>query len=183
MWKNLCTFYGVGSFNVAGYREFIEELWHVVQQCTFFTPSNCTPFHTTHRKNGAPNLAGNIVWDHLFAVKKWAGSPPTQLELRLGLLVLTFPHAIQLDRQDHDEDHPSADSTGEIILIYYQLLEMLDILFCLFAICLRTLTACWQGAQTLVWAQTLVTILQNLSLYGVRANWSLGSLSQLVFGL
>jgi len=90
-------------------------------------------------------------------VKKWAGSPPTQLELRLGLLVLTFPHAIQLDRQDHDEDHPSADSTGEMILIYYQLLKMLDILFCLFAICLRTLTACWQAIYFHRWAQTLVS--------------------------
>lgn len=44
-----------------------------------------------------------------------------------------------------------------MILIYYQLLEMLDILFCLFAICLRTLIACWQGVQRLVspWSQSL----------------------------
>ena len=133
-----------------------------------------------------PNLVGNIVWDHLFAVKKWAGSPPTQLELRLGLLVLTFPPAIQLDRQDHDEDHPSADSTGEMILIYYQLLKMLDILFCLFAICWRTLTACWQAIYFHRWAQTLVSpwsqSLKPVLVWG-KSNWSLGSLSQLVFGL
>lgn len=164
MWKNLCTFYGVGSFNVAGYREFIEELWHVVQQCTFFTPSNCTPFHTTHRKNGAPNLAGNIVWDHLFAVKKWAGSPPTQLELRLGLLVLTFPHAIQLDRQDHDEDHPSADfnrgddfdllsAVGNAGYIVLSVCHLLENTYCLLA----------GGPET---GQPLVTILKTCRCMG-----------------